>query len=176
LDKFQEAKLIARVVMDGHHPAFAALVKQHQSQIRNYARRLTNGDQQLADDIAQETFITAFEKIRHYSGQGSFIGWLLKITYRHFLQQQRKKQPCYTESTPARAVESNIEEGIMLEQALKLISHEERSAITLNATFGHSHAEIAEIMLLPLGTVKSHIVRGKNKLAEFLNASSQGVA
>lgn len=174
--KQQESKLIAKVLLNNDHDAFATLISLHQNQIRNYARRLTKGDLSLADDIAQETFISAFQKLNKYSAKGSFAGWLLTICYRHFLQQLRKYKPDQHDIECHIPVFDSIEPQIMIEQALRLISHEERSAITLHSTLGHSHLEIATIMQIPIGTVKSHITRGKNKIIDLLSESKKGAA
>mgnify|MGYP005996408057 CR=1 FL=1 len=176
MELIEQKKLIAKCVVDRDHNAFNQLVKLHQSHVRNYARRLTSGDCSLADDIAQETFITAFEKIKSYSGNGSFIGWLLKICYRQFLQHLRKIKPTDDEanidSMHDQVVNNQGETQQMLEQALSLISFEQRSAITLHLSFGHSQPEVAEIMQIPIGTVKSHIARGKTKLSELMSAAT----
>ncbi|MBU2916540.1 RNA polymerase sigma factor [Psychrosphaera sp. F3M07] len=164
-----ESKLIAKVIVDENHHAFAKLVTLHQSQIRNYARRLCKGDNALADDISQETFITAFEKVKNYDARGSFIGWLLTICYRHFLQYIRKNKLVLNDDPIEIQITDNIEPQILIEQALYYVTHEERSAITLNSNFGHTHQEISKIMQLPIGTVKSHISRGKAKIMELLS-------
>lgn len=164
----KETSLIAKVMMEQNHHAFAQLVTKHQSQIRSYARRLCKGDNALADDVAQETFITAFEKIRHYHARGSFIGWLLTICYRHFLQHIRQNKLILNDEKVETPISDNIEPQIIIEQALYYVSYAERSAITLNSNFGHTHQEISEIMQLPVGTVKSHISRGRAKIIQLL--------
>lgn len=172
----EEAKLITKVMVDNNHHAFARLVTIHQSQIRNYARRLCKGDLALADDIAQETFISAFEKIRNYKASGSFIGWLLTICYRHFLQHIRKYKAEVEQASVEQWVDHLAEPQLILEQAFSFVSADERSAITLNTSFGFTHQEISEIMKIPVGTVKSHISRGKIKLTEVLSQKSKGAA
>ena len=177
MDNTKQAKLISQVLMHNNHHAFELLVKEHQSQIRNYARRLAKNDFALADDIAQETFILAFEKIQSYNATGSFIGWLLKICYRRFLFHIKKNKVELLPEIPEVAIWDNTEPMLMLEQAFKGVSFEERSAITLNASFGYTNEQVAEIMQLPLGTIKSHIRRGKTKLEQIINSTSkQGAA
>ena len=71
--------------------AFGELIRRHQSQVRNFLRKLTR-DETLADDLAQDCFLHAWNKIHTYSGTGSFIGWVLKIAYTTFLQSKRKSK------------------------------------------------------------------------------------
>ena len=70
--------LVARVVASQDTSAFGELIRRHQSQVRNFLRKLTR-DETLADDLAQECFLHAWDKIRGYAGSGSFIGWLLLV-------------------------------------------------------------------------------------------------
>jgi RNA polymerase sigma-70 factor (ECF subfamily) len=67
------------------------LIRRHQSQVRNFLRKLT-ADPFEADDLAQEAFLHAWNKLQTYSGRGSFIGWLLKVAYTTFLQSKRKSK------------------------------------------------------------------------------------
>ena len=69
--------------------AFGELVRRHQSQVRNFLRKLCR-DFVLADDLAQDAFLHAWDKLHTFSGKGSFIGWLLKVAYTTFLQSKRK--------------------------------------------------------------------------------------
>ena len=71
-------ELVARVVSAQDTAAFGELVRRHQSHVRNFLRKLS-GDYTLADDLAQDCFIHAWEKLQTYSGRGSFIGWLLWV-------------------------------------------------------------------------------------------------
>ena len=81
--------LVARVVAQQDTAAFGELVRRHQSQVRNFLRKLCR-DRELADDLAQDSFLHAWEKLHTYAGHGSFIGWLLKVAYTTFLQSKRK--------------------------------------------------------------------------------------
>ncbi|MCU4675888.1 RNA polymerase sigma factor [Catenovulum sp. 2E275] len=166
-----EAQLIAKVLVNNDHQAFAHLVHIHQQQVRNYARRLAQQNAALADDIAQETFVTAFNKLHQYQHTGSFAGWLLMICYRHFLAYLKKDKYELSEGEIIIHSKDNIEPQIMLEKALMQVSHDERSALTLHLTFGYTQEEVANIMQLPLGTIKSKINRGKIKLTEYINST-----
>jgi RNA polymerase sigma factor (sigma-70 family) len=157
----------------GDAAAFAALVREHQSRVRAFLRRLTRGDATLADDLAQETFLEAFRKIAQYRSEGSFGGWLCGIAWSRFLMERRKRKeepldaPDETLGADPRPM---TEAKLDLERAMARLSEPERAALTLCYALGHSHGEAAEILSLPLGTVKSHVLRGREKLAAMLGA------
>jgi len=165
--------LVARVVAQQDADAFGELVRRHQSQIRNFLRKLSR-DYTLADDLAQDTFLHAWDKIRTYSGQGTFIGWLLKVAYTTFLQSKRRSNR-YAEileeaghaadAESERATEESDEIGD-LDKFLAILTEEERAVMILSYACGLSHREISDAADLPVGTVKSIIFRGKEKIRE----------
>ncbi len=167
-----ENRLIASVIADNDSKAFAGLVEIHQSRIRGYLLRLTKGDGALADDLAQEVFMTAFRKIKTFRGAGTFSGWLHRIAYSLFLMELRKNEARNKRETDWFEARENKnpsrDHGLDLERALSNLKTEERSALTLCFSHGYTHEEAAGIMAIPLGTLKSHIARGKTKLAESL--------
>ena len=87
----QDNQLVARAVSAQDTDAFGELIRRHQSHVRNFLRKLT-GDFTTADDLAQDCFMHAWNKLQTFSGHGSFIGWLLKIAYTTFLQSKRKSK------------------------------------------------------------------------------------
>ncbi len=159
----------------GDAAAFGVLVRQHQSKLRGFLRRLARGDAALADDLAQETFLEAWRKISQYRGEGSFIGWLCGIGWSRFLMERRKRREEPVEnadetmgSDPRSAADAKLD----LERAMARLAPAESAALTLCYAFGHSHGEAAEILNLPLGTVKSHVLRGREKLQALLESGS----
>jgi RNA polymerase sigma-70 factor (ECF subfamily) len=162
-----ETDLITRAAA-GDAAAFDALVRAHQSRLRGFLRRLARGDVVLADDLAQETFLEAWRKIGQYSGAGSFAGWLSRIGWSRFLMEARKRKPELLEDVPEQSVETSPEAKLDLESAMRKISTNERAALTLCYALGHSNEEAAEILDMPLGTVKSHVLRGRDKLRALL--------
>ena len=85
MTKSEDHQLVARVVSLQDTDAFGELIRRHQSHVRNFLRKLT-GDYTLADDLAQDSFMHAWDKLQTFSGRGSFIGWMLKVAYTTFLQ------------------------------------------------------------------------------------------
>ena len=83
---------LAQRARSGDASAFGALVREHQSKVRGFLRRLTRGDAALADDLAQETFLEAHRKIAQFRGEGSFGAWLCGIAWSRFLMERRKRR------------------------------------------------------------------------------------
>ena len=139
--------------------------------MRNFLRKLS-GDYSLADDLAQDCFLHAWDKLQTYSGRGSFIGWLLKVAYTTFLQSKRKSKR-YAEilesagqvadqESRSKVVEN--EEITDLDKFLAVLTEEGRAIMVMSYACGLSHREIGDATDLPVGTVKSVIFRGKDKI------------
>lgn len=166
-----EPDLLARAAAKDS-AAFGVLVRMHQSALRGFLMRLTRGDGALADDLAQETFLEAFRKIAQFRGDGSFAGWLYRIAWSRFLMQARRRR----EESPERFGEAGAmphpEEAQLarldLESAMSKLALAERAALTLCLALGQSHEEAAVTLGMPLGTVKSHVLRGREKLRRLL--------
>ena len=166
-----ETELITRVIVDDDHHAFTYLVRTHQSNIRQLLRRWVKYNYALADDLAQETFIQAYRKIKTFKG-GQFSAWLYKIAYRIFLQDLRSRKET-VDITELPELESRDEsemhaQKLTLEKALEQLSTDQRCAITLCFFEGLSQEEASEVMEVPLGTLKSHVNRGKAILKNLL--------
>ena len=151
--------------------AFGELVRRHQSQVRNFLRKLAR-DHSLADDLSQDCFVHAWDKIHTYSGSGSFIGWLLKIAYTTFLQSKRKskryhevlEQVGHVTDVEATGYTQESDELTDLDKFLAILSEEERVIMIFSYACGLSHREISDASSLPVGTVKSVIFRAKEKI------------
>ena len=153
----------------GDAAAFGLLVRQHQSQLRGFLRRLTRGDHALADDLAQETFLEAWRKIAQFRGEGSFAGWLMGIGWSRYLMtaRQRKLEPL-EEQKDLPQPDTDLHVRLDLEKAMARLSAPERAALTICYALGYSNEEGADILVMPLGTLKSHIARGREKLRRML--------
>ncbi|MDX2234371.1 MAG: RNA polymerase sigma factor [Hyphomonadaceae bacterium] len=170
---------LAREAKRGSTHAFESLVRRNQSLVRGFLRRLCSGDAALADDLAQETFVMAWRRIGSFEAKGAFKGWLCRIAYTQFLQNRRsaKASTRREEAVMADAVtvhddRAGAEARLDLDRVMAVLSPEQRAAVALCYGEGMSHAEAAEALGLPLGTVKSHVMRGRAKvLAEFGEAA-----
>ena len=152
--------------------AFSALVREHQSALRGFLRRLTHGDHAMADDLAQETFLEAHRKIAQFEGKGSFLGWLHAIAWSRFLMETRKRklEPLDDDiaETLSFAPEPASVARLDLEAAFAHLKPAERAALTLCFAVGMAHEEAAATLAMPLGTLKSHVARGREKLKNLL--------
>jgi RNA polymerase sigma-70 factor (ECF subfamily) len=166
-----ESELISKVLLNNDKQAFNKIVKYYQQAVRQYCRRLSAPDHSLADDIAQDTFIQAYKKLAMYQGTGKFQGWLFRIAYFQFLQIIRSKKK-FEELPEDISIADNSEVTIQsrdLESSMSQLPTNERTCLTLQYSFGYTQQEISEILDMPLGTIKSHSKRGKERLTQLLN-------
>lgn len=177
MSHFEDSDLIARVLADDDRHAFAELVRRHQSSLRAFLRQLTRGDRALADDLAQETLLEAYRSLGRFRGASAFSSWLLGIAYNRFRQYGRKRReepmadlPEATEEALAEAAvaEQTSDLGVDLPRALAELRPEERTALQLCYSEGLSHEQAASLMECPLGTLKTHVLRAKQRLRAFL--------
>ncbi len=166
-----ERELVARVAVNGDPDAFEALVKAHQAAVRRFLMRLTGGDAAAADDLAQETFLTAFRKMHTFKGASALGTWLHTIAYRQFIAMTRRhrRETSMAEVPDAGRDERAAVEGeVLAQQLLAQLGPEDRACLTLAYSVGMSHAEIARVMDQPLGSIKARIHRAKLKLHRWL--------
>jgi RNA polymerase sigma-70 factor (ECF subfamily) len=163
--------LVARALSAQDTGAFGELIRRHQSQVRNFLRKLT-GDFALADDLAQDCFLHAWDRLHTFSGRGSFIGWLLKVAYTTFLRSRRRskryaeilEQVGGEEASSGQGHTRVAHEVSDLDKLLAVLSEEERAIMVMSYACGLSHREIGEATGHPVGTIKSVIHRGKEKI------------
>ena len=167
----EDRDLVARAVSSQDTAAFGELIRRHQSHVRNFLRKLS-GDYTLADDLAQECFMHAWDKLHTFSGRGTFVGWLLKVAYTTFLQSKRKSKR-YAEildeagqvaDQESRAHTMPADEVSDLDRFLAVLTEEERAIMVMSYACGLSHREISDATDMPVGSVKSVIFRGKEKI------------
>jgi len=176
-----DLELVALVVASRDQRAFSKLISKYEVLIRAMLTRMT-GNHALAEDLAQETFLRAWRKIDSFSGKGSFKSWLCRIAYTEFLQSYRKRKSTakvlekltrHTEIENQIARPWDTGDAMDLDKALGQLSEVERGLIVLCYSVGMTHEEAAIASKLPLGTVKSHIKRGKEKMRQILLASDE---
>ena len=152
----------------GSQAAFARLVERHQQALRAFLRRAC-GDWALADDLAQETFLAAWSRIGRLKAGASVRAWLIGIGWnkhlgslRSSLRQRTRETRWQAERPPPAAAMSN--ERLAIEDAMAGLPPEQRACVALCLAADFSHSEAAEALGLPLGTVKTHILRARAKL------------
>ncbi|WP_432769184.1 RNA polymerase sigma factor [Sphingopyxis sp.] len=143
---------------------------RHEARLRAFLARAAGSD---ADDLAQEAFVRAWQRAGDYRGEGSYAAWVMGIGWRLFLDQRRTARrreglaarddaPRHVDPRPAS--DAAIDAARLLDQ----LSPQERAALTLCFGHGWSHGEAAEIMGLPLGTLKSLVLRGRAKAQKLI--------
>lgn len=183
----QEVVLQAR---EGLEAAYRELIRRYERPIFSLIYRMVR-DRALAEDLSQETFIKALNAIDSYRPEYKFSSWIFKIANNAAIDQIRRREldtlsldgsphattPDEIEATalqvsarglsPLEALESS-ELGGQIEQAIGRLRPEYRSCILLRHVEGLAYEEIAELMNLPLGTVKTYIHRARNELRDLL--------
>jgi len=161
--------LVAQVAVSGNKRAFDELVHRYQSSVRRFFLNQTMGDEQLSDDLAQDTFIKAYTNITSFRGMASFKTWLMRIAYNVFYDYTRSHRATEdVDVVPQRSGGENSSLQMDIYAALALLKPDERTCITLQLIDGYDITGIAKITQLKEGTVKSHLSRGKEKLANYL--------
>jgi len=170
-----DQSLVARALLGDDRRAFEQLVRRHQGMVRAQLCRLLHGDEAAADDLAQETFLLAWRKLDQFRSDARFSTWLYRIAYSCFLQM------CRTKSWAARNAQDDEMEHLPvpvhamdlqldLARAMRHLSVAEQAVLLHCIQLGLSHEEAAYVLAMPLGTVKTHAMRGKAKLKTWLSA------
>jgi RNA polymerase sigma factor (sigma-70 family) len=182
-----DAELIARALVADDRHAFAELVRRHQSTVRACLRKLTAGNHALADDLAQDTFVLAWRNLKSFRQEARFSTWLYRIATNCWLGDARKrKEELLGDRVDAvaddeadamphiDAVNADHARGASLkldmERAMAVLSDAERAAIVQCYHNDLTHEEAAYVLGCPVGTVKTHVLRGKQKLKAALAA------
>jgi RNA polymerase sigma-70 factor (ECF subfamily) len=156
----------------GDRRAFGELVRRHNAGVRGVLMRM-GADPATADDVAQDAFITAFSRISEFRGEGAFAGWVKRIAARQYLKRVRRPAAEPEGSDDATGGEGSALARLDLDQALGELSSVERVCETLCYGAGFSHSEAADALEMPLGTVKSHVKRGLDKLRVRLSPAPE---
>ncbi|MEO8346097.1 MAG: sigma-70 family RNA polymerase sigma factor [Betaproteobacteria bacterium] len=182
-----DATLIARTLVGDDRHAFAELVRRHQSTVRACLRKLTAGNHALADDLSQETFVLAWRNLKSFRQEARFSTWLYRIATNCWLADARKRKDellgdrddsvadeAGGDGPEGDASHANHARGaslkLDLERALAVLTEGERAAIVQCYHNDLTHEEAAYVLNCPVGTVKTHVLRGKQKLKVALAA------
>jgi RNA polymerase sigma factor (sigma-70 family) len=171
----EEDAALLTAVRDGSERAFNMLIDRHQQAVRLFLRGQIARDE--ADDIAQETFLAAWTNAKSFRGEASVRSWLCSIAWRKLKASQRawfrgRRRDTVYQTSRDDAYETAAADEHALHQALALLPSDQRAAVMLCLGCGLSHSETAEALDMPLGTVKSHVLRGRERLQEVLGVES----
>ena len=171
----QEQHLLARAAAGDSH-AFAELVRAHQGYLRKLLCRVCRGDQGRADDLAQEAFVRAWRALPKFRSEARFRTWLTRLAY-SCLSAERPSLPMSDDGPPEfgeLGAHSDFAPGvdwrIDLDRALAGLSEPQRHALVLTYGGDLSHAEAAQVLGWPLGTLKTQVLRAKMRLRAQLVA------
>jgi len=187
--KLTDQEVVARA-REGRETAFRELIGRYQRPVFSLIYRLVR-DREKSEDLAQETFIKVLNALHRYDPSYKFSSWIFKIAHNTALDHLRKKAPetlsidGSPHATTAAEIEAstvtvagneespeeyatNRELGGILEEAVAKLRPEYRTAIVLCHVEGYAYEEIAEIMNVPLGTVKTYIHRARRELQGYL--------
>lgn len=168
-------------ICEGSDRAFNVLIDRHQQAVRGFLRRILANAAE-ADDIAQETFLAAWQGASRYRQGASVRSWLCAIAWRKAKGaqrtwfQRRARETRYQAQAPGEDnTGASVEDCISLKLALLALPVDQRAAIALCLAEEFSHSEAADILGMPLGTVKSHTARGKARLLAALDDRNESL-
>lgn len=172
---------LIKLAQKGDINAFEELINKFKNEIYNFAYLKTQ-EMTMAEDIAQETIITIYKKIKTYNFKGKFSSWVYKIAYNTLKKLTEKLKPQNTPTTeelenlnlPDKEEIKNLEKEITQNQIVEKIkkvitklSPEHQEVLILHDIQGKKYEEIAEILDISLGTVKSRLFNARKALKEL---------
>src|SRR6476469_6619303 len=158
--------VLAVRAQDGDRAALAALVERHEPRVRRLAGYLLN-DPQDAEDAAQEALAKVLTRIDQFRGEARFATWLYSLvtnTCRDLGERQRRRQHQALETAPEVA------------SALEGLSNDQRHVMVMKDVLALSYEEIAEVLEMPVGTVKCHAHRGRARMRRALEPPAEAVS
>lgn len=167
-----DTELVGRALA-GSDAAFSRLVERHQAAVRGFLRRMLGGGWADADDVAQETFLAAWRSLRSLKEPAGVRAWLCGIAWRkaqdHIRSARRgaARDNLWLETAPVSSALSH-EDRLSVTAAMAELPPDVRACVALCLADGWSHGEASMALDLPLGTVKSHVARGRARLLKAL--------
>jgi RNA polymerase sigma factor (sigma-70 family) len=166
-----DAALVA-AARSGSDAAFARIVDRYQGPVRSFLRRICINEAD-ADDLAQEVFLSAWTRLRLLQDAARLKSWLFGIAWRQSKMRDRSMARTRPRDQAGQELQddrtdSAQEMNLALQQALAELTPEQRAGVALCLAGGWSHAEAAEVLDMPLGTLKSHVSRGRARLVAVL--------
>ncbi len=178
--KHEDREWICRTI-DGDTESFGFLVRKYQDRLYNGMVQILRNESE-AEDVVQDAFVLAFSKLDSFQGKSAFFTWLYRIAYNVAITRlRRRKRGISLDGDDARirlAIPDNgplpndsiekQEEAVQLYEALDRLSSEHRSILVLREMEELDYDAIAEILELPVGTVRSRLHRARIRLRELL--------
>jgi RNA polymerase sigma-70 factor (ECF subfamily) len=177
-----DRRLIAECVA-GNTLAFGQLVRRHQDRLFNAVLRVADNAEDAAD-VVQEAFLNAYQSLNSFKGDSEFFTWLYRIAFNAAISLRRKKKAVLSFDGDARAAAEPVdpseftrpgvalersEEDALLLAALNRLSPEHRVVLVLKDLEGQKYEDIALVLDVPIGTVRSRLHRARMELKELLH-------
>jgi RNA polymerase sigma-70 factor (ECF subfamily) len=177
LNPTEDGALVA-AALGGDAEAFAALVERHDRAVYHLAFR-TLRDAEEARDVAQEAFFKAYRSLRTFRPGARFSTWIFAIAYHACCDRLNRRKRFSAEELPERADAAPspehqviaLDEAQRLRDAIDALPEKYRTVITLYHLQGRQYEEIARVLGLPMGTVKTHLFRAKEQLRRMLRGT-----
>jgi RNA polymerase sigma-70 factor (ECF subfamily) len=173
MDAAEEGRLV-ELARAGDLAAFGRLVDAHQNAVRAFLRRLI-GNHADADDLAQEAFTRAWEVLDRFDGGSNLRTFICGVAYQYWRRarraaaRRRAREDAYAELADAETEPlARAAQRLALRKAMDDLPQDQRAALALCLGQDFTHAEAAHVLGLPLGTVKSHVTRGRARLQAAL--------
>ena len=178
MDVAEEARLVA-ASRTGDMAAFGRLVDAHQPAVRAFLRRLV-GTRADADDLAQEAFARTWAVLDRYNGSSRLRTFICGVAFQYWRRARRAEGRRMARDDAYAQLEESQTDGdprmaqkLALRRAMADLPVDQRAALALCLGQDFTHAEAADILNLPLGTVKSHVTRGRARLQAALGVPAE---
>ena len=186
--KNEDAQLIEQSVQ-GDSAAFGQLVRKYQDRLYNTIAHLV-GCREQAEDVVQDAFVQAYVKLHTFQGNSAFYTWLYRIAFNTAISHKRRQkaevsveqareqsglEPMDTSEAPEERLEREERVGLV-HRALDALNEQHRAILVLREMEGCCYETIADILELPIGTVRSRLHRARLQLRDQLKESLQGTA
>jgi len=187
--KTDDRRLIAEC-LQGHRAAFGELVRRYQDRLYNSVYRVVSNSEDAAD-VVQDAFLNAYQSLNSFKGDAEFFTWLYRIAFNTAISLKRKQravlrlewengstsglepadESAFTD--PGSSMERSEDEA-KLQAALNRLSPEHRAVLVLKDIDGQKYEEIADILDVPVGTIRSRLHRARLELRELLLSEDKG--
>jgi RNA polymerase sigma-70 factor (ECF subfamily) len=181
----EDAQLVT-ASKNGDQDAFSLLVQRYQRRVFNLVFRMLQNYEE-ASEITQETFFAAWQGLRSFRGEARFSTWLYRIAYNCALKQLelRKRDQALNQALQFEQVLETADEGHtahlaildnqeMVQEQLSQLPPKYRIVLILRHLQDMTYEEMAEVLVMPVGTIKTHLFRARNLLKERLQAFEYG--
>jgi RNA polymerase sigma-70 factor (ECF subfamily) len=172
-----DAELVSKAA-GGDEAAFAALVRRHERRVYNLAYRML-GREEDARDATQDVFLSCYRRLPSFRGEAAFTTWLHRVTVNAAYDILRRRrgtvlgQDELPEPPPEPDHADRASASVDIQRALMRVPVEYRSAVVLHDIQGMAYEDVAVILNIPIGTVKSRIHRGRVALGRALGSGSE---